>query len=208
MYANSRGKIFHPPSPPPIKLTLTSPCAPYPIWFPYHSSNGKTMWAPNHRLSNRMTWSECTRIPTLLKGVAINIEKQTRSNSPKTQLVSSCRNSSNDEMQPSSLRSEENPFASDNQPAITTDASADNQHGKTSQGKGMAKVSGHDSKIANPAPEAVSGRIPQCSVCNSILSSDYNLRVHMRIHLKSKPYKCGFCSKTFRTKCNLNQHEF
>ena len=45
-----------------------------------------------------------------------------------------------------------------------------------------------------------------CSVCDSILQSLADRKIHMRIHANEKIYKCTICTKGFVQKSNLNTH--
>uniref|UniRef100_A0A182MD18 C2H2-type domain-containing protein n=1 Tax=Anopheles culicifacies TaxID=139723 RepID=A0A182MD18_9DIPT len=46
-----------------------------------------------------------------------------------------------------------------------------------------------------------------CSLCNSVLKDEYNLKAHMkRIHAEQTPATCSTCGKTFKSKHSLNTH--
>lgn len=45
-----------------------------------------------------------------------------------------------------------------------------------------------------------------CHICANEFSSKYSLQVHMRIHTGIRPYKCSFCTLTFRTNGHRSQH--
>ena len=47
----------------------------------------------------------------------------------------------------------------------------------------------------------------QCSVCNKMLSSKGNLKIHvLTVHEQKKPFECSECHKSFRQKGNLKIH--
>ena len=50
------------------------------------------------------------------------------------------------------------------------------------------------------------GAPAQCEVCLKTLSSNANLKIHMRTHTKEKPYKCNFCAKAFSQYVQLRTH--
>ncbi|XP_053674243.1 zinc finger protein 721-like [Anopheles nili] len=46
-----------------------------------------------------------------------------------------------------------------------------------------------------------------CTLCNSVLKDEYNLKAHMkRIHAEQTPATCSTCGKTFKSKHSLNTH--
>ncbi|XP_058055208.1 oocyte zinc finger protein XlCOF6-like [Anopheles bellator] len=46
-----------------------------------------------------------------------------------------------------------------------------------------------------------------CTLCNSVLKDEYNLKTHMkRIHAEQTPSTCKTCGKTFKSKHSLNTH--
>lgn len=46
----------------------------------------------------------------------------------------------------------------------------------------------------------------QCSICGKVVSSDFRLKCHMRIHSGEKPFKCSSCNKSFSLAYNLKVH--
>ena len=46
-----------------------------------------------------------------------------------------------------------------------------------------------------------------CSNCEKILSSESNLKTHLRIHTDDKPFNCSKCNHKSSTSCNLKTHE-
>jgi len=46
-----------------------------------------------------------------------------------------------------------------------------------------------------------------CDECNNLFCSNYELRMHMRIHMEEKPHKCGLCDQAFFTRSHLNRHQ-
>lgn len=45
-----------------------------------------------------------------------------------------------------------------------------------------------------------------CKICGKAFKSPDNLKIHLRIHIGSKPYECLECGKRFRQKCHINNH--
>merc|ERR1719369_8726 len=46
-----------------------------------------------------------------------------------------------------------------------------------------------------------------CPHCPKLFMRGYNMRVHIdRVHNKSKPWQCQYCTKTFATTSDLKQH--
>ena len=63
-------------------------------------------------------------------------------------------------------------------------------------------------KISNSLLKRHSG-IPSvpCPHCPKLFMRGYNMRVHIdRVHNKTKPWQCQYCSKTFATTSDLKQH--
>ena len=46
----------------------------------------------------------------------------------------------------------------------------------------------------------------ECEVCEKSFRDSYDLKVHMRIHTKEKPYECDVCEKRFTRSGNLKTH--
>ncbi|XP_044754249.1 zinc finger protein 236-like isoform X2 [Coccinella septempunctata] len=46
-----------------------------------------------------------------------------------------------------------------------------------------------------------------CEVCNSFFSSNSSKKLHMNVHTGSKPHKCDYCEKHFRTAAHKKCHE-
>lgn len=47
----------------------------------------------------------------------------------------------------------------------------------------------------------------KCKLCEKLLSSSYELKLHMRVHTKEKPNKCSFCPASFNRVSNLIEHK-
>ena len=46
----------------------------------------------------------------------------------------------------------------------------------------------------------------QCKVCNKWMSSDETMIGHQNMHMGTKPFKCNFCEKSYRTRKNMAAH--
>ena len=46
----------------------------------------------------------------------------------------------------------------------------------------------------------------QCKVCNKWMSTSEKMKGHNNMHMGTKPYKCDFCEKCYRTRPNMAAH--
>lgn len=46
-----------------------------------------------------------------------------------------------------------------------------------------------------------------CTQCGKVFQKLYNLKLHMRTHLREKPYACQVCSKTFARSHDMRRHQ-
>ncbi|TKR95410.1 hypothetical protein L596_009584 [Steinernema carpocapsae] len=46
-----------------------------------------------------------------------------------------------------------------------------------------------------------------CKICGSVLSRQFLLQTHMRIHTNEKPFQCKHCPKAFSDRSNFRTHE-
>ncbi|GIZ02126.1 hypothetical protein CEXT_484451 [Caerostris extrusa] len=53
---------------------------------------------------------------------------------------------------------------------------------------------------------ATSAKRHQCPSCDYTSFRSDVMKKHIRLHTGEEPYKCTFCMKGFKQKCNLNSH--
>uniref|UniRef100_A0A182QQP6 C2H2-type domain-containing protein n=1 Tax=Anopheles farauti TaxID=69004 RepID=A0A182QQP6_9DIPT len=72
---------------------------------------------------------------------------------------------------------------------------------------GSATVAPVAAAAAAVAVVAAAAGTVSCTLCNSVLKDEYNLKAHMkRIHAEQTPATCNTCGKTFKSKHSLNTH--
>jgi hypothetical protein len=45
-----------------------------------------------------------------------------------------------------------------------------------------------------------------CDECNNLFHSNYEVRMHIRVHMEEKSHKCGLCDQAFFTRSHLNRY--
>ncbi len=82
-----------------------------------------------------------------------------------------------------------------------TKTGENDNEGNNKSKSGSRSTSGVKKRRAPPIPR-------QCNLCGKVLSSDYNLMLHMRVHNNDKPWICEEpgCGKAFVKPENLRTH--
>ncbi len=92
------------------------------------------------------------------------------------------------DMLPTNLSTSKNGNYSSSKHAMETKLNGSNKHANNMSTKGKSKKGYH------------------CQVCRKKFPSPSQLAIHSRIHSGVKPFKCDFCSWSFRQKIHLQRH--